>query len=505
MMFACQGASGAEPSRSPTAVFAASTCPVSGESPEQPLATESIGAVVLAALIPSLVNKTVDAIGNYLQSKADDTERRQEASVGLDFYAVDDEVGLRANPQLGCIVFIQGGFKATKADRRDLSLPSIPEAKFNQLKDTFGLVTQPDLYSEFVLQVSHDKTAFRLAPSYLLYRKALSNKGGIQGIAFLVQFKKPTEAAGGAVFAATSLPFKDLQPPVELDKTFFARYEASRTASTWMPPLALPAGAETRIASLRTAVEGIARHDAALAEVDPAKIRQPDAGRKLCQSGKTDEDLLKALSARLKKAQQDAAPYQMELGIAAMEVEARRAGFTKDPTAANRQALRAAETSKARSAEALKPYSEDLEYYSVCIGWRTLVAQRDNLVRALKHFGPVDVSVTAIETRDPGSFIKFAAAVFSGSKETLSANLAAELDENKQEAEAETKKKERQTAELAAYKEQTEAEAARVAYESETDPAKKATAELNLRLAKREANVAFFNLGWPIPYPEIWP
>jgi len=496
-----QVASGAEPARAPTAVFVAPTCPVSEESPKVSVAAESIGAVVLAALIPSLVNKTLDAVGNYLQSKATDTESRQEASVGAYFYAVDEDVRLSLNNQLGCVIFIQGGFKAAKPSRRDEDLPQIPAEKFKTLSETYGLVAQPDLYAEFLFEVSHDKTAFRLVPSHLLYRKSLSGKGGIQGIAFLVQFKKPIEAAGGAVFAVANLPFKGLLPPVQLDKTFFAKYEEARNASTWMPPLALPTGAEQRIASLQTAVDGIGKHDAVLAAIDQANIRQPDADKQICQKQKAEAGLLKELASRLKKAQQDAAPLQLDFGIASMEVEGQRAIFTKVPSAANRQALREAENRKAQAAQALKPYAEDLDYYSACYGWRMLDSQRVNLMRALQHLGPVDVSLTAVETRDPGSFIKFAAAVFAGSKETISTNIAAELDE-KMEKE---KKKEKQTAELAAYKEQIEAETARIAYESETDPPKKATAELNLRLAKREANVAFFNLGWPIPYPELWP
>lgn len=497
-----QVVSGAELERAPTAVFVAPTCPVSEETPNKvPVAAESFGAVVLAALIPALINKTLDAIGNYLQSKADDTESRQEANVGADFYAVDEDVSLSLNNQLGCVIFIQGGFKDAKVSRRDEDLPRIPAEKFKTLSETYGLVAQPDLYAEFLFEVSHDKTAFRLVPSHLLYRKSLSGKSGIQGIAFLVQFKRPTEAAGGAVFAVANLPFKGLQPPAQLDKTFFAKYGEARTASTWMPPLALPTGAEQRIASLQTAVDGIGKHDAVLAAIDPASIRQPDADKQLCQKQKANEDLLKNLTGRLKKAQQDAAPLQLDFGIASMEVEGQRAIFTKTPSAANRQALRVAEDRKAQAAQALKPYSVDLDYYSTCIGWRMFDAQRLSLRSALQHLGPVDVSLTAVETRDPGSFIKFAAAVFAGSKETMSTNLAAELDEKKKDE----KQKEKQTAELAAYKEQTEAEAARIAYESETDPAKKATAELNLRLAKREANVAFFNLGWPVPYPELWP
>ena len=68
----CQVVNGAEPERVPTAVFVAKECPVSGEFPEQPLATESIGAVALAALIPKCVTLNVDLghIGMMVGSSA---------------------------------------------------------------------------------------------------------------------------------------------------------------------------------------------------------------------------------------------------------------------------------------------------------------------------------------------------------------------------------------------------------------------------------------------------
>ena len=95
--------------------------------------------------------------------------------------------------------------------------------------------------------------------------------------------------------------------------------------------------------------------------------------------------------------------------------------------------------------------------------------------------------------------------MLTSSKAGIETAVTGSIDPTKRAAAEQAEQTARATADYSAREAWTVAKKAEIDLASAKDDNERAKNQLTLDLAKRKANRAYADLGWTIPFPEVWP
>ncbi len=223
-------------------------CPDGGEA-------QGLLLGLLGAIIAPLAKAGVEGIGNALK-KAGTPKDKHIISYGSGyFYSVtlDPTKSEKVIPSLKneCIVFAYGASNGR-------NLKSIDELAVSATAKTdiknLGFVTEPAIYAEFGMEVSKDRTAFRLDPKVIWVGRPVSKRGFAskkRDLIITVSFSFPSTDDGSA-FASRTVVLKGAPTSKLLTS---AQLESLK--SQWMPMPAMPQPISTRVQSTKQRLDDI--------------------------------------------------------------------------------------------------------------------------------------------------------------------------------------------------------------------------------------------------------
>lgn len=442
-------------------------CPVSqGASVE--LAPLVLG--LLTAVAPAVIEKAIDLAGTAATLAGQDTTVKSAvSSVQGNFYASRDG-SLFLNKSLGCIVIARGRFRD---DSRDPAEGWV-KANMGVLARAMGMQGNPGFYMEITLEVSLDRTAFRLVPQYLYLGEPMEVsawRSNARGLSISLSF---SNAGADKAFASSILAFPELMPPFEAGTRYLQGYR-----SNWMP---LPAPSERTIyltkeetdyqAQIKKAIED-------LALVAPPRPRDA-ADAALLQEQQRLCDLLKE-----DKKEDPSCPRSIALQKELLTNLA-KSQTDKDTRWANQQA------------------KDKLDQWNAQHVASRNAAYEGKTVWLLDNLQPFNLDVTTTETQAGSKLLKFVGDVLTAAKPAVKELATDKLAEYSAQSKASAQKAS-DTAYLAAIEAKTAVERQLLKVAQATTDDDRNTASVELPKLKLAANIAYRAAGLPEPYAGVTP
>ena len=173
-------------------------------------------APILAAVLPSLIDKLTTGVAKYL-------ENRSKEFSATDTQNGHAELALRADGVLGCLIYIRGTFAPS-------GTPTTADQRWNDnVLQSLGLTKRPDFYLEFWLHyVDAERLYFTMTPGFLDYRTSLAKRpgDGVKDLLVTVSLSSPAPASGEKIeekpLAAFVWALRKLPIGKQLDQTVLA-------------------------------------------------------------------------------------------------------------------------------------------------------------------------------------------------------------------------------------------------------------------------------------------
>jgi hypothetical protein len=131
-----------------TKVLLENDCPLTPRD-QSTVSTEALPAIiipVIAAVAPTLIDKGLGLLSNYLKKQKDKYTATLEAKAAGQFYSGGDEA---VNPRYGCLVIVRGAFGEIPSNTGESSPANVWWTSQNLQK--VGLVQPPAFYLELVM------------------------------------------------------------------------------------------------------------------------------------------------------------------------------------------------------------------------------------------------------------------------------------------------------------------------------------------------------------------
>lgn len=426
-------------------------CPVSQATSVE---FSPIGALLVKVIAPIVVDKAIDVAANAAKAAGNSTTTTlATASYQGNFYRGTEDGSVALNKTLGCIVFLRG----TIQDKEVPPVDGWRQSGIGTVGRLVGLAGNPGFYMESTIEVSSDKSFFRLVPQYLYYGKAMKEsfwRPSARGVAVHISM---TSAGQADPFASAVLSFLSLQPETEFQKNYLAG-----NASKWMSMPAQTETANKQLAPFVQREQKLKEYEAAGAPPKPKlalKVLQDQL--ELAQT-----NLCKRLLAE--KKEDDACPRDMVLARANIRE-------LQDEVVAEHNRLSAAKLLADLKNQKLDPIS--------------------NLV-------PFNVEVSMTESAAGSEFLKFVGSVLTDAKPGINEAIKAKLDANSPESKA-TAQTALDVALVAAIEAKNEVEKKLIEIAAAPSEDEKAKLKLDLVKLKLSANIAYRKAGLPEPYPGL--
>lgn len=430
-------------------VFVAPTCPVSGSGPE------AVPIALAAAVLPKLIETTVDYTAAALKVASEKEDSVQTAATSTEFYSFDNG---KINPSsaIGCVVVISGDF-GEASQNADFGVFKPVRAAIEDL----GLSGEPKLYLEANIGYSKDRSSFRLQPQTFYVKDFETGSWFRQDrdYVFTFSFFDPSKN-DKSLFGSTNLSF------TKIKKGDYIAFQLSKIKSGWMSLPSLSDSAVTKYNELEKAKED---YDKIIADntVDAFMVddKTPDNG---------SSPYIKA-SFQLCKEQR--AANKMDPKVKVDD----RCKSDSVSLAAKRVSLCSVSVSKLK-----KKIDDETDSFS-----------------KMTNLAPTNIQVSVTETRNPIKFLKFISDVANASKDDVKTALKNNI---KIDADKEKSKKEKFDAEAtneeAIYKAEIEVQTAINTKNKLVTPTTEdlSIAEYNIKIAKVKANTAYRAANKPEPY-----
>lgn len=487
-------------------VYLLRTCPA--DSKPADVAPLALGAIIASAVIPALVEVSMDLIAGAVREAAKDkiTSATAISTAHLHGFPVMPEndataipdPGLVVNQQFGCLVVVRGEF-GNRISNNDIA--STKFAKREEFLKAVGFapsekdVTSPDFYFAARIEFSDENSAFRLVPIDVQLNNYIGNQTA--ELVLNVSFVSARAGRDGTPLAIVTLPL----PQLERTKSFGPQLLAG-SASGW---IAFPGGdqvAKAALADLQSARDAIATAGSA------------NRHAKRFDDCKTDWSVLNKLPAKVENilsiplpggpdevTPPDCSEFFLTFQRAALDALAIRPGNRGDaqdklaPVLAARIALMELADDARRNRETAAKTAK-------------LTATYQKMLQEQPKFTPVTIEVEIIETRKASAFMKAIADVLDKSKKGVGDALVASLspaERAKRRAEEEQQTRTNRAAVATAEDNVRLKQAELDDLPATATRAERVRAENALRQAKIAANNAYLADGRGVPYPEAQP
>ena len=413
-----------------------------------------IAALLFKVIAPIVVDKAIDLAANAATAAGNSTTTTLAiASYQGNFYRGLEDGSVALNKALGCIVFLRG----TIQDKEVVPADGWRQSGIGTVGRLVGLAGNPGFYLESTIEVSSDKSFFRLVPQYLYYGKAMTESSwrpSARGVAAHISMSSAGEAEP---CASALLSFPSLQPDTEFQKNFLLG-----RASNWMP---MPVKTDRTTKQL----ENFVQHQQKLKEYEvasapPTPKIPPTLLEQQLEAARTK------LCARLLTEKKDDDSCPRDMALARQNISE----LQKD-IAVEKNRLPAAKALSNLKAEKLDPI--------------------ENLL-------PFNINVSMTESAAGSDFLKFVGSVLKDAKPGINEAVKAKLDARSPESKAATQAAQ-DTAYVAAIEAKTGVEKKLIDIASEKSEDEKAKLELDLVKLKLLANIAYRKAGLPEPYPGL--
>lgn len=468
LMLTCITAQAAPEALQESRVLTFPRCPVSQA------ATKEMAPAVLVLLkivAPVAIEKAIDLAANAATAAGEDsTVRAAVSSYQGNFYRWNGE-SLVLNSSLGCIVYVRGTFSDKAVEPAD----GWKTSGYGTVGRKLGMVGHPSFYMELTMEVSADRTLFRLIPEYVDFAKPLETswwRSNERAASISMSFFSPGVKEP---FASTSIAFANLPPGVVFRKPYLDGY-----SSNWM---VLPTPTEMTNKLINADVELRRLIKANVDELAPLPTKRPHGPKDIALSQAQDE-----YCATLKAEKQD------DNGSCPRSIVTRRAAIAElqsdIQTDENNWKARLTKIKLDAAQLARKKREQDV---------------RDNgQPWALDSLQPFNLDITMAETAPGSEFLKFMGSVLGASKKDLvdavKSKLQADPAADKVKAEDELDK-----AYIAAIDAKAAVERKLVEIANATDDAERAKMSVDLPPLKLKANIAYRKAGLADPFPGVTP
>jgi hypothetical protein len=480
-----------------------------GEMDVKMLPALALGAAVASAVIPALVEVSMEFLASAVREAAKDKIASATAIStgylhGFPAMPADDPTALPdpslvVNPQFGCLVVVRGTFKKI-VDHDRLAAEVFPDrSAFLTAVGIAGSTSAsktPDFYLAARIEFSGENSAFRLVPIDM----ELNNYIGNQNAEMILNVTFASARAGrdGTPLAIATLPLPRLELGTQVNSALLAG-----SASGW---IGFPGGdpvAKAALGELQKAYDAI--EAAGRAGRQATRFNNCAVTRtELAKVGGTVDNVLNLTLPDGKTAvsiEPQCSVFVLAFQRAALDAIALRPGNRSDatdkqaPVLAARIALSEVAESARRDVAAAAKAEE-------------LTATYRGILRERRSFTPVTIEAEIIETRKASEFMKVLADVLDKSKKGVGDALVASLspaERAKRRADEEQQTRTNRAA-VATAQDAVRLRQAELDDLPATAPrAERVRAENNLRQAKIAANNAYLADGRGIPYPEAQP
>lgn len=202
---------------------------------EEEQAKAAIIPVIAAAVLPSLISNTLDRFGNALRGtgEAQSYPVTTQRNIEVEFEVVDS-----------CMQWVRGRFLNQPPAKPSQHLTGLEADESDRLAELgIYLAEPPDLFIEWRLRASADRTALAVAPTYVEYNRLLKDRsdkpGNTRGLALQLSFHGPGKSPNSATAVGTSVVFGNLT--VGSHRRYDMPYSASdgfELESPWFPTFA---------------------------------------------------------------------------------------------------------------------------------------------------------------------------------------------------------------------------------------------------------------------------
>ena len=197
----------------------------------------AIVPAIAAAVLPSLISNTLDSFGKALRStgEAQSYPVAVQRNIEVEFELVEP-----------CMQWVRGRLLDGPSVKPDQHLAGLEADEANRLAELgIYLAEPPDLFIEWRLRASADRTALAIAPTYVEYNRLLKNRSdkssNQRGLALQVSVHGPGKAPDSATAVGSSVVLGDLA--VGSYRRYVMPYSASdvfELESPWFPTFAPP-------------------------------------------------------------------------------------------------------------------------------------------------------------------------------------------------------------------------------------------------------------------------
>ena len=212
------------------------TCPSGGDK-------QALGAALLGVILVPLVQAGIEGLGGALSKAGAKKDVHKVAYGGTSFYEVTvSDVGTEAEIASSCIVLAFGPIGGK--DLPSFDDMGMTEAVIASLKNA-GFASAPAVYLEAEIEVTPDRTAFRLRPTNAWVGDPIGLRGAaskVRDLALTFSFMTPGPSDDATAVASRTIVVKNAQTRHNLDVP-----ELNRLPSSWMPLPPVPNAVLTRI------------------------------------------------------------------------------------------------------------------------------------------------------------------------------------------------------------------------------------------------------------------
>ena len=419
-----------------TRVYLKKSCPISGDK------GEGLFAAVGAALLPGLIDTTVDRLGTALREWGKAKPSMFPAVTTAHFYQASpaEQFTIKSHADMSCLVVIRAPFSP---DAKSDALQS--EAFFSSHKDTLALdynvAGVPDFYFEGVLKFSPDATAFQVVPKNFFYGRGLENGRENQERAMVLNlsFSSPAKDGTGTLWGSQSISFGKLKAPHDASGA-----DLKALATPWIPlPVVPDATSKTITTAIATQKLIKTNTRAACALATTRHVRSQCLTIEELPNA-TDKTLI-IIRAKAKNTQKERAKTVKTLthdNNKALVIAKRALAALTDPDQSDiakaRRAVAAAEADLEAAAMLAKAVQNHSDASDDVTALKTLSEAKGSLVHKtgvltlqserVAEAAPFTLTATLVETKEANKVILFFADVFDAGSTELKAALKDQWD-----------------------------------------------------------------------------
>lgn len=451
-----------------TRVMTLPKCPVTQAATKE--MAPALGAL-LKIVAPVVVEKVIDLAANAATAAGQDSNVKTAiSSYQGNFYKWNGE-NLVLNSSLGCIVYVRGTFSDKAVEPAD----SWKTSGYGTVARKLGMIGHPGFYMELTLEVSADRSFFRLVPEYVDFSTPLegswwrsTDRAASISLSFFIPGAKEP-------FASAAIAFPTLRPGEIFRKPYLDGY-----SSNWM---ALPAPTETTTKLIIEDVELRKQIRANTEDLSPRPTKRP-LGVKDAELARIQQDYCETLKA---EKQDDAANCPRSIAI-------KRAAIAElQGDLLNEDSIWTAQQTMAK-----------LDAVRLARLKREQDARDKNQHWPLDFLQPFNLDIAMVETAAGSEFLKFMGSVLASSKQGVTDAVKARLQTDPA-AERAKAADELDQLYIKAIDAKAAVERKQVEIAKAADDNERATASVDIPPLKLKANIAYKKAGLTEPYPGITP